>query len=61
MKKSYILNTIVECSGKAGLSAYETMPLNKFIEWFRCDISFNDEESRKQGEHIICVLENASK
>lgn len=61
MKNSYILNTIIECSGKAGLSAYNNMPLKKFIEWFRRDISFNDEESRKQGEHLICVLENASK
>lgn len=56
-----IIKVIRECSGLAGITNYQNMPLNKFIEWFENDISYNDIDSREKGMELIKFLTENSK
>lgn len=56
-----VIKIIKECSGLAGVTNYQNMPLNKFIEWFENDISYNDVESQEIGKELIKYLIENSK
>lgn len=47
------------CSGENGLINFKKMQTNQFIKWFEYDISFNGEDSRKQGYKAIKALQLA--
>lgn len=51
-----ITKIIKECSGLAGITNYQNMPLNEFIKWFENDISYNDVESQEIGKGLINYL-----
>ena len=54
-----IKKIIAECSGSCGLSMYENLSQDEFITWFRNDIQYNTENSRKLGEKLISYLEGS--
>lgn len=53
------ISIIKNCSGLTGLTNYQNMPLNDFIEWFKNDISYNDIESQEEGKRLINHLMGA--
>jgi hypothetical protein len=55
------IKIIKECSGLAGVTNYQNMPLDKFIKWFEQDISYNDIESQEKGMKLIKYLTENSK
>lgn len=56
-----IIKIIKECSGLVGVTNYQNMSLNEFIEWFENDISYNDIESQEEGKKLIKFLIENSK
>jgi hypothetical protein len=55
------IKIIKECSGLAGVTNYQNMPLDKFVEWFENNISYNDIESQEEGKKLIKYLIENSK
>ena len=55
------IKIIKECSGLVGVTNYQNMSLNEFIEWFENDISYNDIESQEKGIELIKFLTENSK
>lgn len=55
------ISIIKNCSGLAGITNYQNMPLNDFIKWFENDISYNDIESQEEGKKLIEFLIKNSK
>ena len=53
-----ILEIIGICSGGCGLDMYHTSSKEEFIAWFKNDIAYNREETKKLGEELIAYLEN---
>jgi hypothetical protein len=55
------IEIIKECSGLAGITNYQNMPLDDFIKWFENDISYNDIDSKEKGMELIKYLTENSK
>jgi hypothetical protein len=55
------IKIIKECSGLAGVTNYQNMPLDDFIKWFENDISYNDIDSQEKGMELIKYLTENSK
>ena len=53
-----ILEIIGICSGGCGLDMYHNSSKEEFIAWFKNDIAYNREETKKLGEELIAYLEN---
>ena len=53
-----VIEIIRNCSGMNGEDRYNNLTLKEFIEWFRNDISYNREESKREGEKLIVYLES---
>lgn len=53
-----ILEIIGTCSGGCGLEMYHNSSKEEFISWFKNNIAYNSEETKKLGEELIVYLEN---